>query len=116
MPLDISEGRNFEVEKSLKEKIFGGSGVLKRRADDAEHEEIWSTRGGIYKTSAWKYFYYKWSDTWSLDPEKEGWVKNWSQEFKNSPPDLMKSKITLFYRYTYFEKDIYDLHKKKYLI
>ena len=60
LSLDIAEGRNFEIEKTLKEKILGGEGVLKRRADDEEHKEIWSTRGGIYKTNSWNYFKYKW--------------------------------------------------------
>ena len=114
--LDTMDGRNFEVEKSLKEKLLGGKGTLKRRADDIEHKEIWKTRGGLYKESAWKYFCYKWSGTWKSDPEKIGWIRNWSDVFKRDPPDICKSRAKTFFRYVYFEKDLYDLSGKNYLL
>tara|TARA_B110000305_G_C19372738_1_gene605361 strand:+ start:155 stop:1108 length:954 start_codon:yes stop_codon:yes gene_type:complete len=116
LPLDITEGRNFEIEKNLKEKLLGGDGVLKRRADDDEHKEIWNTRGGIYKTNAWNYFKYKWSGTWKEEPEKIGWIKNWPKNFIDNPPDISKSNIKIFYRYFYFEKNIDDLEKKGYFV
>jgi len=116
LPLDIGEGRNFEAEKTLKDKLLGKDGVLKRRADDDEHKEIWSTRGGIYKTYAWNYFKYKWAGTWKTEPEKNGWIKNWTADFVNNPPDFSKSNAINYMRYIYFEKDIYDLYKKNYLV
>jgi hypothetical protein len=116
LPLDVLEGRNFEIEKTLKQKFFGGEGVLKRRADDEEHKDIWKTRGGIYKTNLWNYFVHKWGNTWKKNPEKEGWVKNWSQDFVDNPPDISKSKVTIYFRYVYFEKDIDNLKEKKYLL
>jgi len=116
LPLDIAEGRNFEIEKTLKEKILGRDGVLKRRADDPEHKEIWSTRGGIYKTCAWNYFEYKWSGTWVSEPAKSGWIKNWTIDFVNNPPDMSRSKCIIFFKYVYFEKDIENLQAKKYLV
>ena len=61
------------------------------------------------------YFCYKWSGTWNEEPKKEGWIKNWKKEFIENPPNFAKSKVKIFYRYIYFEKDIYDLYKKNYL-
>lgn len=116
LSLDISKGRNFKVEKTLKQKLFGGDGVLKRKADDDEHRKIWDTRGGIYKSHAWEYFKYKWSGTWKEEPKKEGWIKNWTQEFIDNPPDISKSNIKVIFRYIYFEKNIEDLKQKNYLI
>ena len=116
LSLDVSEGRNFKVEKTFKQKVFGGDGILKRKADDEEHRKIWDTRGGIYKFHAWEYFKHKWSGTWKKEPEKEGWIKNWSQEFIDNPPDISKSKIKILFRYIYFEKNIEELKKKNYLI
>ena len=96
--------RCFEEEQDLKinEK------VLKRRPDDKEQKEIWSkSRGGIYKAHAWNYFRYKWDNTWLSNPEKIGWIKYWSDEFKNNPPDPTKSKCKIFMKYIYFEKDLF---------
>ena len=103
LELDTDIDRNFvEVEE-----------VVKRRADDAEHKEIWLTRGGISKINAWKYFVHKWSGTWKNDPEKEGWVKNWTKDFVNNPPDFSKSNVNCYMRYVYFEKDIPSKSKKR---
>jgi hypothetical protein len=114
--LDTQTDRNFVEVKSFKESLLNQSGKLKRKADDNEHAEIWKTRGGIYKEHAWRYFCYKWSGTWIEEPKKEGWIKNWKKEFIENPPNFAKSKVKIFYRYIYFEKDIYDLYMKNYLI
>ena len=116
LPLDISEGRNFKTEKTFKEKLLGGDGILKRRADDDEHKEIWKTRGGIYKANARNYFKYKWSGTWQTEPEITGWIKNWPKDFVDNPPNMSKSKVKTLFRYVYFEKDIEDQDKKAYLL
>jgi hypothetical protein len=103
--LDTDIDRNFvEVED-----------VVKRKADDAEHKDIWLTRGGIYKTNAWKYFVHKWSGTWKSEPEKEGWVKNWSKDLIDSPPDFSKSNVKNYMKYIYFEKDISNKKSKNYV-
>lgn len=110
LPLDVTDGRNFQEESG-----FRGSNTLKRKADDSEHRAIWSTRGGVYKDLSWKYFVYKWAGTWKKNPEKSGWVKNWSKEFIQSPPDPSRSQVTQFMRYIYFEKDLYSHAQKRYL-
>ena len=33
---------------------------------------------------------YKWSGTWKHEPEKNGWIKNWSKDFVETPPDITK--------------------------
>tara|TARA_R110000765_G_scaffold17897_4_gene48481 strand:- start:843 stop:1736 length:894 start_codon:yes stop_codon:yes gene_type:complete len=111
LELDTTVDRNF-----VEESGFAGDNTLKRRADDAEHQQIWSTRGGVYKQYAWKYFYEKWSGTWKEDPRRETWVKNWSKDFIDNPPDITKSKVKNMIRYIYFEKDIEDLKGKNYLV
>ncbi len=111
LELDITEGRNF-----VKEDGFKGDDTLKRKADDLEHQEIWSTRSGLYKEYAWKYFYEKWKNTWIHEPQKNGWVKQWSKDFVNNPPDLKRSRIKNVIKYLYFEKDVEDLHLKNYLV
>ena len=111
LELDISEGRNF-----VEEKGFAGDKTEKRRADDAEHQEIWKTRSGMYKEYAWKYFYEKWKGTWKENPVKNGWLKCWSQDFIDNPPDITKSKVKMFIKYLYFEKDIENLKAKGYLV
>jgi len=111
LELDTTIDRNF-----IEEEGFAGSSTLKRRADNQEHQEIWSTRGGVYKTYAWKYFYEKWQHTWSEEPKREAWVKNWSDDFINNPPDILKSRVKNVIKYIYFEKDIYDLLGKNYLL
>lgn len=111
LELDIAEGRNFVVEDG-----FAGSKTQKRRADDTEHQQIWKTRSGIYKEYAWKYFLHKWKGTWKSNPEKNGWVKSWSKDFIENPPDMSKSKVQNVIRYLYFEKDIHDLKGKNYLL
>ena len=116
LPLDISEGRNFKTEKTFKEKLLGGDGILKRRYDDDEHKEISKTRGGIYKANARNYFKYKWSGTWQTEPEITGWIKNWPKDFVDNPPNMSKSKVKTLFRYVYFEKDIEDQDKKAYLL
>jgi hypothetical protein len=111
LDLDTSIDRNF-----IEEVGFKGNKTLKRKADDKEHQEIWTTRGGFYKAYAWKYFNEKWSNTWRQQPEKIGWIKKWSKEFKDNPPDIKKSKVKNVIKYLYFEKDIYDLKSKNYLL
>ncbi len=115
LPLDISEGRNFEEVKSLQQRIFNKKGIVKRRADDNEHKEIWQTRGGIFKTISWDYFKFKWSNTWKSEPKKDGWIKNWSEDFIQDPPNFSRSRVTIFYKYIYFEKDIIDPSRKNYM-
>ena len=111
LELDTTVDRNF-----IEEDGFAGESTVKRRADDKEHQEIWSTRGGVYKEYAWKYFQTKWSGTWKSEPSKNGWVKKWTGEFVKSPPDITKSKIKNVVKYLYFEKDLYDLRGKNYLL
>ena len=112
LDIDIVEDRVF-----IEEDGFKGDKTLKRRPDDEEHYEIWKTsRGGIYKELAWNYFYQKWSGTWKSEPTKQGWVKQWSKDFVESPPDPMKSKFKNFVKYVYFEKDIENLRGKNYLL
>ncbi len=110
LELDTTVDRNF-----IEEDGFAGENTLKRRADNLEHQEIWKTRGGVYKQYAWKYFYEKWSGTWAREPERSSWVKNWSKEFIENPPDITRSKIKNIIKYIYFEKDIHDIDKKGYL-
>lgn len=111
LDLDTTVDRNF-----IEESGFSGDNTLKRRADDSEHKEIWSTRGGVYKEYAWKYFKLKWSGTWMKEPSKVGWIKQWTNDLKENPPDMTKSKIKNIVKYIYFEKDIYNLNKKNYLL
>ena len=111
LELDVIQGRNF-----VEEEGFRGKQTLKRRADDAEHKDIWRTRSGVFKEYAWKYFYEKWKGTWREDPAKAGWVKAWSKDFVDTPPDITKSKIKSVVRYLYFERDIENLHLKNYLV
>lgn len=111
LELDTIIDRNF-----IEEPGFAGVHTLKRRADDAEHQNIWKTRSGIYKEYSWNYFHKKWSGTWKHDPIKQGWVKNWSDEFINNPPDITKSRIKNVIKYLYFEKDINNLDSKNYLV
>ena len=111
LELDTTIDRNF-----IEEPGFAGAHTLKRRADDAEHQDIWKTRSGIYKEYSWNYFHKKWSGTWKHDPTKQGWVKNWSDEFINNPPDITKSRIKNVIKYLYFEKDINNLDSKNYLV
>lgn len=111
LELDTIAGRNF-----IEEAGFKGPETLKRRPDSLEHEKIWKTRSGIYKQYAWNYFYNKWKGTWLSEPEKSSWLKNWTNEFINNPPDITKSKIKNIIKYMYFEKDIYDLQGKNYLL
>ena len=111
LELDTTVDRNF-----IEESGFKGEKTLKRKPDSAEHQKIWSTRSGGYKMYAWRYFHEKWSSTWKEEPQKQGWLKNWSEDFKNNPPDIKKSKIKNIVRYFYFEKDLYDLNGKNYLL
>jgi len=115
-PIESFEDRNFVT---ITDPKTGGE-VIKRRPDDEEQQKIWhASRGGIYKASAWNYFYYKWKGTWDHgDPihtsEKQGWIKNWSNEIVENPPDIKKSKFKNFIRYIYFEKDL-NLEKLNYM-
>jgi len=111
LELDTTIDRNF-----IEEDGFKGANTLKRRADDTEHQNIWRTRSGIFKEYAWKYFYEKWKGTWKSNPQKQGWLKNWSQDFIDNPPDIKKSNIKNTIKYMYFEKDIENLREKNYLL
>jgi len=111
LELDTTIDRNF-----VEEDGFAGDNTLKRRADDSEHQQIWMTRGGFYKEYVWKYFQLKWSGTWKEEPTKNGWVKQWSEDIKNNPPDLSKSQLKTVIKYIYFEKDVENLKQKNYLI
>jgi len=113
-PIESFDDRNFvTVEHQGKE-------VIKRKPDDDEQQEIWkNSRGGLYKLTAWNYFYNKWENTWRHgnpvhNSEKQGWIKNWSKEIVDSPPDIRKSKVKTFIKYIYFEKGIDDLYSKNY--
>ena len=114
-PIESFDDRNF-VTVSQK-----GKDIIKRKPDDEEQEAIWKeSRGGIYKQTAWNYFYEKWKGTWDggepvHTSEKQGWIKNWTSELVESPPDIKKSKVKTFIRYVYFEKDIDDLYSKNYI-
>ena len=111
LELDTVTDRNF-----IEESGFDGDHTLKRRADDVEHQNIWKTRSGLYKEYAWKYFYEKWNGTWKSEPAKQGWIKNWSDDLVNNPPDIKKSRIKNVIKYLYFEKDIERLDLKNYLV
>lgn len=112
LELDTTEDRNF-----VEEAGFAGDSTLKRRADNKEHRDIWSTRGGFYKQYAWCYFTEKWSGTWEHgEPERSKWVKNWPTEMLSSPPNLRKSKIKIVMKYPYFEYAIENLTGKNYLV
>lgn len=50
------------------------------------------------------------------EPSKVGWIKQWTNDLKENPPDMTKSKIKNIVKYIYFEKDIYNLDKKNYLL
>ena len=43
-----------------------------------------------------------------------GWIKNWTKEIVDNPPDLKKSKIKNAIKYIYFEKDL-DLDDLNYM-
>jgi len=111
LELDTTNDRNF-----IEEAGFAGDDTLKRRADDQEHQQIWSTRGGAYKEYAWKYFYEKWNGTWKEEPKKGSWIKNWQKDFIENPPNLNKSKLKTVIKYLYFEKDVEGPHAKNYLL
>ena len=112
LELDTTEDRNF-----IEESGFAGENTLKRRADDQEHQEIWKTRGGVYKQYAWGYFYEKWKGTWVHgEPEKSKWVKNWPPEMISNPPDLQKSSTEVVMKYPYFEYAIEDHRVKNYFL
>ena len=115
-PIESFDDRNFvTVQKD-------GKDLIKRKPDDAEQLEIWNgSRGGIYKLSAWNYFYYKWEGTWAHGnpvhtSNQQGWIKNWSQQLLDNPPDIRKSKIKTQIRYIYFEKGLGDLREKNYMV
>ena len=109
--LDTTVDRNF-----IEETGFKGDNTLKRRADDAEHQKIWKTRGGFSKQYVWLYFKKKWSGTWKDEPTKQQWIKNWPKELIDNPPNMAKSKHKNIIKYLYFEKDILDLNEKNYLL
>tara|TARA_B100000674_G_C37979636_1_gene981313 strand:+ start:9521 stop:10450 length:930 start_codon:yes stop_codon:yes gene_type:complete len=113
-PIESFDDRNFVT---ISEQ---GKSIIKRKPDDDEQKKIWEkSRGGMYKNTAWNYFYRKWEGTWDNgNPihtrEKMGWIKNWSKEIIENPPDMKKSKIKNVIRYIYFEKDL-DLQNLNYM-
>ena len=113
--LTLNNSNALELDTTIDRNFVEEENVLKRKADDTEHKEIWQKRGGIYKEWAWTYFQWKWGGTWDEEPSKDGWVKNWTKEFVDNPPDFTKSRSISFMRYVWFEKDIKDLDKKRYL-
>jgi hypothetical protein len=114
--LTLNNSNALELDTTIDRNFLEEEETLKRKADDPEHKKIWETRGGFYKEMAWKYFCHKWSETWVKEPEKQGWVKNWTDEFRKFPPNFSKSKVKNYMRYMYFERDIKDLKSKNYLI
>lgn len=112
LELDTTEDRNF-----IEEAGFAGDSTLKRRADDKEHQDIWSTRGGFYKQYAWTYFKNKWSGTWDYgEPERSSWVKNWPKEMITHPPDIKRSRLKIVMKYPYFEYAIDNHSSKNYML
>ena len=113
-PIESFDDRNFVTVNDA------GKEIIKRKPDDSEQQQIWNnSRGGIYKLSAWNYFYNKWEGTWphsnpTHTREKMGWIKNWTKEIVDNPPDLKKSKIKNAIKYIYFEKDL-DLNALNYM-
>jgi hypothetical protein len=113
-PIESFDERNFVITQVNDKK------VIKRKPDDLEQQKIWDrSRGGIYKATAWNYFYNKWEATWDLgnpihNRKETGWIKNWKKEMIENPPDLRKSKIKSAIRYIYFEKDL-DLKNLNYM-
>lgn len=113
LELDTTIDRNFMEEFDDNKREL----VLKRKPDNDEQRSIWyNSRGGIFKEHAWKYFQYKWKNTWKSNPEKLSWIKYWKQEFKDNPPDITKSNCKTIMKYIYFEKNIYNLKEKNYLV
>ena len=114
-PIESFEGRNFITTTE------NGKKVIKRRPDDSEQQEIWNNcRGGIYKETAWNYFYNKWEGTWEYGnpihtKEKRGWIKDWTSELIDNPPDIGKSKIRMPFKYLYFEKDLECFSSSNYM-
>ena len=98
--LDITEGRNI-IEK-------GGKPL--RQADNKDHQEIWDTSRSSYMSSLLlRIFIDKWSKTWKQEPNKTGWIVNWSKDLVDNPPKHPK-KMDM--RYPYFEKDIDNVGQK----
>ena len=108
LPLDTPIDRNI---------VFSDEHV-KRLPDDKEQAEIWTkSRGGAFKTHAWLYFRYNIeNNTWTSNPEKIGWIKHWTDEFINNPPDITKSKCKTIMKYIYFENRLDDLSSKNDLL
>lgn len=112
---DIMHGITWNNSPSFDFDIKGHRNInedIKRRPDDSEQQEIWEkSRGGIFKTYSWNWFCYKWKGTHEQTlHSRDGWCKNWSNNFKKNLPKGQKKEII---RYPYFEKDInqdiYDL-------
>ena len=104
--LDIMDGRNFNLVGNR----------WKRGQDDKEHIVIKrhaQKANDILRT----YFYEKWEGTWNSETRKNlvGWLAEWSKEFVEHPPTYPNYWPT-FYKYPWFERDIYDLSGKGYLV
>lgn len=98
-------------------------GVTKKLSDGTQHDYI---KKRMTRCSALlvNYFRLKWKGTWKEDPplkwmNKKGfepnWYIGWSQDFVDNPPSPPKN-FPIFIRYPYFEKDIYDLKGKGYVV
>ena len=113
-PIESFDDRNFVSVKK------DGQNLIKRKPDDAEQLEIWNgSRGGIYKVTAWNYFYNKWEGSWAYGnpvhtSDQQGWIKNWSNRMIEDPPRPALSKVKTYFKYIYFEKDLDNLEQKNY--
>jgi hypothetical protein len=92
--LDINEGRNITEQK----------GKPLRKADNDEHQKIWNTsRSSELSQFLLKVFIDKWKNTWVTEPEKKGWIVDWTKQILDNPPKPPK-KMDI--KYPYFEKHI----------
>lgn len=102
--LDIRGHRNFAERED----------GLKRLADDPGHAII--KQAAIRERDlALNYFLRKWSGTWREEPRKRTWVMDWPREFYDDPPKLPPA-LPQYVRYPWFEKDVYDLAGKGFIV
>lgn len=85
-----------------------------RLPDDNHHDQI-KRRCTSHRHVLINYFTDKWKDTWKKPPTKNGWICNWEKDFITNPPAYPKH-FKQYFRYFYFEKDIYNLKGKGYLL
>lgn len=63
-----------------------------------------------------KVFQHKWNGTWKSQPEVDGWIINWADDFINNPPNMKKSKAKSYVRYPYFELDVETLKEQNFIL